>query len=220
MIQQHLMRNKLKKIYKILYKEFGPQYWWPGDSQFEVAIGAILTQNTNWQNVEKAINNLKNKNLLSLKKLYKLSFKKLADFIRPTGYYNLKAQRIKFFLHFLKEKYKSKINLVKKNNPQLLRRELLDVNGIGPETADSMLLYAFDKPIFVIDAYTKRIFSRHDLIPKDFDYQQTQDFFMQNLPKNTKLFNEYHALLVKLGKEFCTKNKPKCQSCPLKTLNK
>ena len=210
-----LMGKKLESIYKKLYSYFGPQYWWPGDSAFEVTVGAILTQNTNWQNVEKAIGNLKMHNLLNPYKLYRLSHQKLANLIKPAGYYNIKARRLKEFLNFLIKSYQGNLKKMSLYNLQELRRKLLSVNGIGPETADSMLLYALDKPVFVVDAYSKRILSRHRLIKEDASYEETQNLFMRSLKPDVKLFNEYHALLVKLGKEFCLKNKPKCQICPL-----
>ncbi len=210
------MRNKLDAIYKKLYACFGPQYWWPGESPFEVMVGAILTQNTNWSNVEKAINNLKRHNVLSLKKLHKLPPKKLASLITSAGYYNVKAKRLKEFIKFLFKFYQANLKKMSLNDTENLRRELLAVKGIGPETADSILLYALNKPVFVIDAYTKRILLRHRLIKESAAYEEAQNLFMKNLKKEVKLFNEYHALLVKLGKEFCLKNKPRCNLCPLR----
>ena len=206
----------LANIYRKLYTAFGPQHWWPGDSPFEVMVGAILTQGTSWQNVEKAIANLKKSRLLAPKKLYGSSHKVLAREILPAGYYNIKARRLKNFLEFFLKEYSGSIKKMQRANPEILRRKLLAVNGIGPETADSILLYALNKPVFVVDAYTKRIFARHRLVPEDTDYSQMQDLFMQNLKPKAKLFNEYHALLVRVGKEYCLKNKPRCQLCPLK----
>lgn len=211
------MIQRLNLIYQRLYSYFGPQAWWPGDSAFEVMVGAILTQNTNWSNVEKAINNLKNKNLLNPKKIYRLSHSRLASLIVPCGYYNIKARRLKEFLTFFFKDYQANARKMSLADTQKLRRDLLRVKGVGPETADSILLYALNKPVFVVDAYTKRILSRHHLIKKDTDYSHIQNLFMQNLKADVKLFNEYHALLVKLGKEFCLKNKPRCDACPLKT---
>lgn len=209
------MKNKLNSIYKKLYAFFGPQDWWPAETPFEVMVGAILTQNTNWQNVEKAINNLKNKEMLFPHKLRNSNHKRLARLIRPAGYYNIKAKRLKEFLKFFFKTYRGNLKEMSKIDTPILRQQLLAVKGIGPETADSILLYALNKPIFVVDAYTKRILARHKLVKENADYTQVQDLFMQNLKKDTKLFNEYHALLVKLGKEFCLKNKPKCDLCPL-----
>jgi len=210
------MKRALKGIYKKLYSHFGPQAWWPGDSPFEVMVGAILTQNTSWANVEKAIKNLKNNKLLTPDKLYRLHPKKLALLIRPAGYYNIKAKRLKNFLEFFINHYRGSVKKISQKTSKALRQQLLCVNGIGPETADSILLYALNKPVFVVDAYTKRIFLRHKLIKDSGSYAQVQDLFMRNLKPSAKLFNEYHALLVKLGKDFCLKNKPKCNICPLK----
>jgi endonuclease-3 related protein len=205
-----------KDIYKKLYEHFGPQHWWPAQTPFEVIVGAILTQNTNWSNVEKAIQNLKMGKLLSAEKLYHLSEKKLAALIRSAGYYNIKANRLRNFLDFFIKKYKGDIKKLSKGDTQILREDLLSVKGIGAETADSILLYALNKPIFVVDAYTKRILSRHKIVKPDAGYLEVQKIFMQNLKKDEKLFNEYHALLVRLGKEYCLKNNPKCYACPLK----
>lgn len=213
------MEATLESIYKKLYACFGPQHWWPADSAFEVMVGSILTQNTNWLNVEKAINNLKKKKLLEPHKLYKLAPKKLASLIRPAGYYNIKAKRLKEFLKFLINSCGANLKGMFLMDAPILRRQLLCVNGIGPETADSILLYALEKPVFVVDAYTKRILARHSLVKEDAGYDAIQNLFMKNLRRDAKLFNEFHALLVRLGKEFCLKNKPKCNICPLTDVN-
>ncbi|MBU1905580.1 MAG: endonuclease III domain-containing protein [Candidatus Omnitrophica bacterium] len=209
------MRSILNSLYQRLYSHFGPQDWWPADSPFEVIIGAILTQNTNWLNVERAINNLRENKSLSFSRLSKLPLKKLASLIRPAGYYNIKAKRLKDFLIFLSQSYRANLKKMSKETTYPLREKLLSVKGIGPETADSILLYALNKKTFVVDAYTKRILSRHGLIKQDATYDQVQNLFMRNLKNNVKLFNEYHALLVRLGKEYCLKSKPKCKLCPL-----
>ncbi|MFH0791201.1 MAG: endonuclease III domain-containing protein [Candidatus Omnitrophota bacterium] len=214
-------QNKAKPlnlIYQRLYRYFGPQHWWPGDSVFEVMVGAILTQNTNWGNVEKAINNLKKHGLLNLDKLHRLSQKDLSLLIVPAGYYNIKAKRLKELFNFLFENYKGRLRSLVPIDTYILRDQLLSVNGIGPETADSILLYALNKPVFVIDAYTRRVLYRHKLIEHDASYDQAQSLFMNNLKPNVQLFNEYHALLVRLAKEFCLKNKPRCEICPLKKM--
>lgn len=203
-------------IYNRLYETFGPQYWWPGETTFEIMIGAVLTQNTSWGNVEKAIIELKNQKLLSLENLMKLPLDRLASLIKSCGYYNLKARRLKNFLEFLNRK--GGVDEAFEADPFVLRKELLEVKGIGPETADSILLYAGRLPFFVVDAYTKRIFSRHKLIDEKADYVELQKFFMDNLKHDDNLFNEYHALIVKLGKNYC-KKKPFCEKCPLKELN-
>ena len=209
------MKRKLKLIFKRLYSVFGAQHWWPADSVFEIMVGTILTQNTNWSNVEKAIAVLKEKKLLNARKLYRLPEKQLAGLIKSAGYYNVKAARLKSFLRFFVDRYAAKIKLMGAQNLKPLRRQLLAVKGIGPETADSILLYALNKPVFVVDTYTKRILSRHGLIKAETDYSQCQDIFMRNLNHDVQLFGEYHALLVKLGKDYCRKQNPKCEICPL-----
>jgi len=210
------MARRLGLVYQKLYSFFGSQHWWPADTPFEVMIGAILTQNTNWLNVEKAISNLKKHKLLQPHRLYKLSHKRLTELIRPAGYYNIKAKRLKSFLKFFIEHYDGNVKTMSCIPISSLRQQLLSVNGIGPETADSILLYALNRPVFVVDAYTKRILLRHRFTGEDASYDKTQNLFMKNLKSGVKLFNEYHALLVKLGKEFCLKNKPRCDICPLK----
>lgn len=207
--------KKLNSIYKKLSTSFGPQYWWPADSPFEVTVGAILTQNTNWQNVEKAVNNLKAARVLSPKKLHEMALDKLARLIRPAGYFNVKAKRLKNFTNFLFSKYGGSLDKLFNQDIETLRKELLSVNGIGEETADSIILYAANLPAFVVDAYTKRIFSRHNFIRHDADYGEVQKFFMENLNKDVKMFNEFHALIVKLAKEFCLKSKERCKLCPI-----
>ena len=211
------LKRKLETIYMKLYRHFGPRHWWPGDTRFEIIVGAILTQNTNWRNVEKAIGNLKKKKLLNPVSLYKIPDKKLAALIKPSGYYNIKTKRLKEFIGYLFKKHGGSLRKMFSQDLHALRHELLSVKGIGPETADSILLYAGEKPVFVIDAYTKRMLLRHRLINKDATYHQIQELFMNNLNKNVKLFNEYHALLVELGKTLC-KKKPNCDICPLKGL--
>lgn len=206
---------RLLNIYHKLYKVFGPQHWWPGETAFEVIVGAILTQNTNWQNVKKAIANLKREKCLNPSGLKRISTKKLAQLIRPSGYYNIKAQRLKKFIKFLYNEYCCSLARMAKDNLSSLRKNLLTVKGIGPETCDSILLYALNKPVFVVDAYTKRILERHNILDNHATYHQIQELFMKNLPRKTRLFNEYHALIVKVGKEFCKKI-PECEACPLK----
>jgi len=210
------MSGKLNLIYQKLYAYFGPQHWWPGDSPFEVMVGAILTQNTNWQNVEKAIDNLKENRVLAPRKIYRLPKARLAKLIRSAGYYNIKARRLRNFLEFFLKYYKGDVKEMSLVDTLDLRKQLLAVNGIGPETADSILLYALDKPVFVIDAYTKRILLRHRFIKENTSYDGIKNLFMKNLKNDVKLFNEYHAFLVRLGKEFCLKNQPRCEVCPLK----
>jgi len=206
--------NKLVKIYRRLYRTFGPQHWWPGDSPFEIAIGAILTQNTNWGNVEKAIENLKRVNALNVKNIQEMKAERLASLIKPAGYFNIKAKRLKAFMAFLMNEYHGSMEKMRREEMKTLRTKLLNVHGIGPETADSILLYALDKPAFVIDAYTKRALSRHNIIRYEDSYQSIQNLFHSRLKSKTKLYNEYHALFVRLGKTYCRK-KPICEECPL-----
>ena len=209
--------DNLMQIYHLLYKSFGRQYWWPGQSGFEIVIGAILTQNTNWGNVEKAIANLKAAEVLTAEAMNAMSASGLAQLITPAGYYNIKAQRLKNFLNWLFDNYEGDLNALEKVNHYVLREELLSIKGIGAETADSILLYAFDKLVFVVDTYTCRILGRHGLIALGADYEQVRDFFETSLPADTGLYNEFHALLVRVGKEFC-KPKPRCENCPLRSL--
>ena len=209
--------TKLLKIYKKLYSSIGPRHWWPGDSPFEVIIGAILTQNTSWKNVEIAIRALKEKNLLDPLKLYRVGNRLLANTIKSSGFFNIKARRIKTFMSFLFENYQGSLEKMFSEGLTPLREKLLKINGIGPETADSILLYAGGKPIFVVDAYTKRILARHNLISKNASYNEIQELFMENLKKDAGMFNEYHALLVYIGKYFCKKT-PNCENCPMKGL--
>lgn len=204
----------LDKIYKQLYSAFGPRNWWPGETPFEVVIGAILTQNTNWTNVEKAIHNLKEAKEFTPKKLYEIDTTKLAEHIKPSGYFNIKAKRIKNFINWLFKNYDGKLsNMFAQELPEL-RENLLSVNGIGPETADSIILYAGNKLTFVVDAYTYRIFSRHNLISEESAYDEIKSFFEDNLPADVNIYNEFHALIVKLGNEYC-KPKKRCEKCPL-----
>ena len=208
-------REKLINIFDVLLKHFGRQHWWPADSPFEVMVGAILTQNTSWSNVEKAISNLKNAELLDARKMLRLDDVSLATLIRPAGYPNVKTKRLKNFLKFYIEEFGADADKMRQESVSQLREKLLSVKGIGPETADSILLYAAGKPVFVCDAYTHRIFSRHAMLDENVSYDEVQALFMENLSHDEKLFNEYHALIVKAGKEFC-KPRPKCDECPLK----
>ncbi len=208
-------RDRLMDFFHKMYDHFGPLHWWPGDSPFEVMVGAILTQNTSWANVEKAIQNLKEKDLLDPYKILDLSYEELAALIRPSGFFNIKARRLKEFVYFFIHKYNGSIEKMKEEGLWPLRDKLLKVKGIGKETADSILLYALNMPIFVVDAYTKRIFSRHHIVPEDIEYDALQHFFMENLPQDIELYNEYHAQIVLTGKTYCRK-KPLCDTCPLK----
>ncbi len=209
--------DKLMQIYELLYERYGPQHWWPGDGRFEVCVGAILTQNTNWTNVEKAITNLKNADCLTPQSLYLIEINNLAELIRPAGYFNIKAGRLKNFINWLFDNYDGNLEQLESLAPDIMRQELLTIKGIGRETADSIVLYAYDKPVFVVDTYTCRVLGRHELIEAGADYEQVRQYFESNLPADVKLFNEYHALFVRAGKEYC-RPKPRCQGCPLGSL--
>ena len=211
-------QRTLNKIYRDMYRALGPQRWWPGETPFEVMVGAILTQNTAWTNVERAIANLKREGLLSVRQLGRTSLKRLARLIRPAGYFNVKAERLSHFLKFLETQFQNRIERMRQVPLARLREKLLSVKGIGKETADSILLYALDKPIFVVDAYTRRILSRHRLVRPDAGYDEIQTLFQKHLKPDRKVYNEYHALIVGIGKEFC-KKKARCSSCPLDSLN-
>lgn len=209
--------SAFKRIYRVLFYSFGPQHWWPAKTPFEVMVGAILVQNTNWKNAERAIDQLKARHLLTPEKLNALNVKALANHIRPAGYFNVKAKRLKNFLSFFVGHYGGSVKRMKACDGAKLRRELLSINGIGPETADSILLYALEKPFFVVDAYTKRIFSRHGIVQKDDAYEKVQKAFIRSLLCDVRLYNEYHALIVKVAKDFC-RTKPLCKTCPLRSL--
>jgi endonuclease-3 related protein len=211
------LSDKLNEIYKLLLKAYGPQKWWPAENSLEVMVGAVLTQNTNWQGVEKAIANLKRVNLLDPHKLKAIPTEELSRLIKPAGYFNLKARRLKNLIGMVVEAYGGDLAAMGQTETVQLRQELFLVNGVGPETADSILLYAFHRPIFVVDTYTYRVTSRHALIEEEINYQALQDFFMQHLPLDVDMFNEYHALLVKVGKLHC-KRKARCEGCPLEPL--
>lgn len=209
------MDKRLIDIYNHLYAHFGAQHWWPGDSDFEIIVGAILTQNTAWTNVEQAMTNLKRARLLTPNALNRVTMARLAKLIRPSGYFNRKAKKLKAFARFLFDRHRGKLSHLFRLDPQTLRDELLAVYGIGPETADSIILYAARKPIFVVDTYTRRIFARLGLARDDATYAELQALFMRALPHDERLFNEYHALIVALGKDICKKTKPRCAACPL-----
>lgn len=234
-------RNLLLNMHHAMLAALGPSQWWPGDTPFEVAVGAILTQNTNWGNVEKAIANLKREADFSPRGLLALPVGRLAELVRPSGYYNQKAAKLRDFLAFylradggethrtnqkqqeakrrLKRHSQEALRRMRRRSLVSLRRDLLVVRGIGPETADSILLYAFGKPVFVVDAYTRRVLSRHGACRPDASYDELQRLFMDHLPADTKLFNEFHALLVRVGKEHCRKSSPRCEGCPLEGMS-
>jgi endonuclease-3 related protein len=213
------MKTLLMKIYKKLYQAYGPRHWWPGETPFEVMVGAILTQNTSWRNVEKAIHRLKEEGVLNGEGIHQLKKSELASLIRSSGYYRIKADRLKAFVNFLFEDYGGNIKGMREEGLETLRQKLLGVNGIGPETADSILLYGLGKPIFVVDAYTKRVLLQHKLISGRASYEEIQRLFMDHLSHDEKLFNEYHALFVHLGKTVCKKI-PRCDICPIKGIRR
>jgi len=215
-----IMDDKLKllKLYNELMDRLGPSNWWPGETAFEVAVGAILTQNTNWSNVEKALLNLKENGLLHPEKMFREERDRLCELIRPAGYFRVKAERLKNFLVFLHLNFDLSMEKLRSESTATLRRALLKVKGLGPETADSILLYALERPVFVVDAYTKRIFSRHGIMEQERDYSEFQDFVMDRLPRDVLLYNEYHALIVRAGKNWCRKSRPLCSKCPLESL--
>ena len=204
----------LLNVYNRLIAHYGPQKWWPADEPFEVIIGAILTQSTAWTNVEKAIDNLKVAKKLSSKGIRELSPAELGELIRPSGYFNAKAKKLQAFCQWLAEKYNDSLRQLFSNETVRLREQLLGIHGIGEETADSIILYAAGKPVFVIDAYTRRFIDRIGLNPSGNSYDAYQKLFEENLPADVNLFNEYHALLVQLAKNYC-KKRPLCKECCL-----
>jgi endonuclease III related protein len=210
-------QEELLTMYERLTGYFGDLHWWPAASPFEGMVGAILTQNTAWTNVEKAIEALRDKGLLTPTALLGIPEDELAEIIRPSGYYHLKAGRLKAFIRFFMEEYCGSITAMRADELQQLRHKLLGVRGIGPETADSILLYACQKPIFVSDTYTKRIVLRHGFIGDKADYHTIQALFMKDLPSDVSLFNQFHAMIVNTGKSFCRKT-PQCAGCPLAIL--
>lgn len=217
-----MLRNPTAKllldIFKKLYSHYGTQHWWPGDTPFEIAIGAILTQNTAWSNVESAIDNLKKAGFLGASTILALPLERLAELIRPSGYYNQKALKLKAFVGYLMERCDGDMERLTDVDTETLRRELLGIRGIGPETADDILLYALDRPVFVVDTYTYRLLFRHSLISEESCYDEIQSLFMDNLSHSVRFFGEYHALIVRVGKELCKKREPRCDACPLKDL--
>ena len=205
---------RLRGVYRRLLNHFGPQHWWPGESDFEVIVGAVLTQNTSWRNVERAIDQLRKANVLTLSAMVELPMEELAELIRSAGYYRLKARRLRNMLDFVTQRYGGSLDTMFATEHDALRSELLAVNGIGPETADSILLYAGNKPTFVVDAYTQRVLKRHGWIEPEADYHATKHFLEKHLRRDVARFNEFHALFVRVGNRFCRKQ-PKCDACPL-----
>lgn len=206
-------RLRFEKVYERLMEAYGPQHWWPADSPFEVMVGAILTQNTNWSNVERALENLKARSDLDARQILGHEHEVLAEYLKPSGYFNVKAVRLRTFCAWYIEQ--GGFDALKARPTDQLRRELLAIKGIGPETADDILLYAFERPVFVIDAYTRRIFSRLGLVPEEQSYEQLRTIFEEALGPEVDLYNEYHALIVRHSKMYC-RPAPICGACPLK----
>ncbi|GAB4174285.1 MAG: endonuclease [Geothermobacteraceae bacterium] len=205
----------IRQLYDLLRAHFGPQNWWPADTPFETAVGAILTQNTAWTNVEKAIANLKQANALDCSSMLKLSKGELEELIRPSGFFRQKTERLQLFCRHLEDHHGGKLEHLMARDTDSARKELLSLKGIGPETADSILLYGGGHASFVVDAYTRRLLDRLGLLPGKGSYEEMRNLFMRLLPAEPELFNEYHALIVSQCKEICRKRKPTCDSCPL-----
>lgn len=205
----------LASFYQVLDRQLGPQHWWPAETRFEVIVGAILTQSTAWSNVERAIANLRQARLLTPGALSRAPLRRVERLVRPSGYYRQKARKLKAFLRFLNAEFNGSLDRMFRRPTAELRERLLSVHGIGPETADSILLYAGNHPIFVIDAYTRRILARHGLGDAGIGYEQAQELFHGQLPRQADIFNQYHALLVETGKRWCRPREARCEECPL-----
>ena len=218
MIDTGRAKRKINRIYELLEGHFGDLGWWPAETPFEVIIGAILTQNTSWKNVEKAIEGLKSCGLVKPADIISTRSSKLSRCIRPAGYHRLKADRLKEISRFVVRECGGRLKKLRKKDTRLLREKLLEVKGVGPETADSILLYALDKPVFVVDAYTRRIFSRHGLIEEDAAYDDIRFLVENRFPVRHRKLNQFHALLVETGKNFCKKQKALCKNCPLRVI--
>jgi endonuclease III related protein len=205
----------LDEYYNSLFTALGPQHWWPGKTPFEIVVGAILTQNTSWKNVESAITNLRSAGLLSAAAIEKVSPRRLETLIRSSGYFRQKARKLKAFCVFLRAEYRGSLKRMFDTPTTLLREKLLNVFGVGPETADSILLYAGNHAVFVVDAYTKRILMRHGWINEKTKYDDIRWMFERQFPGETRRFNEFHALIVSTGKNFCRPQAALCERCPL-----
>jgi endonuclease-3 related protein len=204
-------------LYHHLYKLYGPSRWWPGDTPFEIALGAVLTQNTAWTNVEKAICNLKSAGMLDIRKLHTADSDRIASLIKPSGYYNIKTKRLKNFISLVMECSSGDLDAFFSQDLKQLRSLLLGVNGIGKETADSICCYAANRDVFVVDAYTKRMLLRHNIIDSDWDYDDIQNVFHAGLPKRLDVYKDLHAYIVFIGKDCCKARNPQCDACPLKS---
>jgi endonuclease-3 related protein len=204
------------RLYHILFDHYGPSGWWPGEGPLEVAIGAVLTQNTAWSNVEKAIANLKTAAMIDVRRLSTMHEKHLAKLIKPAGYYNIKARRLKNFIDTVVDSFSGNLSALFRLDKDELRSVLLEVNGIGKETADSISCYAADKLVFVVDAYTKRILLRHGIIEGNTSYDEIRAFFESGLPQELPVYKDLHAHIVFIGKDYCRPRNPRCDACPLK----
>jgi endonuclease-3 related protein len=205
----------LQTYYDALFAAQGPQHWWPGRTPFEVIVGAILTQNTSWSNVEIAIRNLRRERLLTPRAIESVPLARLARLIRSSGYFRQKAKKLKCFVCFLRAEYGGSLARMFRTPTAALREKLLSVHGIGPETADSILLYAGNHAVFVVDAYTRRLLERHQLATPTQTYEEIRELFERSLPGDAPLYNEFHALIVRTGKEYCRTRNPRCSECPL-----
>jgi endonuclease-3 related protein len=207
-------QNHLLDYFQALFDFYGPQHWWPGETPFEIIVGAILTQNTSWKNVERGIERLKKNGLMHPRRLSSARPRVLHSLLRPVGYFRVKTDRLLAFLRFFRTNYGLDIREFEGVDTERLREQFLEIKGIGPETADSILLYALNRPIFVVDAYTRRVLTRHRLVGNEASYEEIQELFMRWLSPDVSLYNEYHALLVRVGKDFC-KREARCAGCPL-----
>jgi endonuclease III related protein len=205
----------LRSYYDALLAAHGPQHWWPGRTAFEIIVGAILTQNTSWSNVEIALRNLRREKLLTPSAIEEIPLARLARLIRSSGYFRQKAKKLKYFVRFLRLEYGGSLNRMFRTPTESLREKLLSVHGIGPETADSILLYAGEHPVFVVDAYTRRLLERHGLAAPTQSYEVLRQLFQRTLPRDAPMYNEFHALIVRTGKEYCRTRNPRCSECPL-----
>ena len=212
------LADDLVRYYELMSGALGPMHWWPAETTFEVIVGAILTQSTAWGNVERAIRNLRSAGLLTPSSMLRVRTHRLAELVRPSGYFRQKAKKLKAFVGFLHNAYDGSLKSMFQTPTSQLRDELLSIYGIGPETADSILLYAGNHPVFVVDAYTHRIFGRHGITNGKPDYESVRAFFESSLPRQQQLFNEFHALIVNTGKNWCRKTAPRCEECPLRPL--
>lgn len=209
---------EMMRYFEAMSEALGPMHWWPARTPFEVIVGAILTQNTSWGNVERAMGNLRAARMLTPSAILKSRTLRLAQLVRPSGYFRQKAKKLKAFARFLQREFGGSLKRMFESPTSLLREKLLAVHGIGPETADSILLYAGNHPVFVVDAYTHRIFGRHGITGSKPDYERVRALFEAALPRDTRILNEFHALIVNIGKNWCRKRAPRCEHCPLRPL--